>query len=629
MRNKKYKKKRAFAACLSAMILFSSISVTGCSKKSDNNDIQDLTSANSNVDGGSTDGKPADQGSQDAASVQSAYDEYCKELFAESVSVDALSLHYMVAYPENYGIDPNGLGLGEYSYDVFEEDKKISNEELAELETFNYELLNDEQKLTYDSLKFSFNSGLELYNSSYYFDEQLGPTTGIQAQLPILLAEYAFYNKEDIDRYIEVLKAVPDYFGQIAEFEKEKSKAGLFMPDSTAQSIIDQCKTFAEKPEDNFLITDFEDRLKKFVGDDGSTLSDEEIDDYAAKNTDAVKNYVVPAYQTLIDTLSELKGTGKYEGGIANVEGGKEYYERSVQHDCGTTKSIKEIKSLINNVEGRLLGDLTKIVSNNPDAYNNAISNVPEINEKSPEEQLEFLKTAIVKDYPQFPEVNYKVNYVPESLQDFVSPAMYLTPPVDKYDDNVIYINNGGAGSGTDLFTTLAHEGYPGHLYQAVMGHVNGTSDLRKLIGTSGYAEGWAVYVETAAYRYEYDDPDAAAVLQTNNAVTMCLYGLMDIGINYDAWDKEKLGFFLINNFGIEDEETIDSIYDTLSAEPGTYMPYSFGYCEIENMRYNAETALGDKYSLKDFNSFIVNLGEVPYDVLEDKFNEWLAEKLK
>ena len=40
------------------------------------------------------------------------------------------------------------------------------------------------------------------------YTEYLGVTSGIQAQLPILLAEYNFYSKEDIDTYLELLKLI-------------------------------------------------------------------------------------------------------------------------------------------------------------------------------------------------------------------------------------------------------------------------------------------------------------------------------------------------------------------------------------------------------------------------------------
>lgn len=94
-----------------------------------------------------------------------------------------------------------------------------------------------------------------------------------------------------------------------------------------------------------------------------------------------------------------------------------------------------------------------------------------------PDEILETLKGQISKDFPALPKCSYKVKYVPKALEGSLSPAFYLVPPLDRYQDNVIYINGGTRFQNEDLFPTLAHEGYPGHLYQNVYFISNNTCD--------------------------------------------------------------------------------------------------------------------------------------------------------
>ena len=128
-------------------------------------------------------------------------------------------------------------------------------------------------------------------------------------------------------------------------------------------------------------------------------------------------------------------------------------------------------------------------------------------------------------------------------LQEYLSPAFYLTPAIDGYLDNVIYINPAEHYQGLELYTTLAHEGYPGHLYQSVYFQSLSPDPLRSILGTGGYTEGWATYVEMHSYgslepgykgcrhRPEKPRPSAAPGLAS----------LLDIGIHYRGYSLEDV----------------------------------------------------------------------------------------
>lgn len=45
------------------------------------------------------------------------------------------------------------------------------------------------------------------------------------------------------------------------------------------------------------------------------------------------------------------------------------------------------------------------------------------------------------------PDVHYTIENVHESLEDIVSPAFYVTTPIDAYDENSIYLNMGSDGA--------------------------------------------------------------------------------------------------------------------------------------------------------------------------------------
>ena len=196
--------------------------------------------------------------SADVQKVRDAFDKFTDELFTEVVSTDALTLHYELADPSLYDIELGSIDLGiidaVYDPSVME----TEDEEYQRLQEFPYDSLSKSQQVTYDLLDEYYKDSEEIDAEKYfYFSEPLTVPSGQHSLLPILMAEYTFYDKEDVENYITLLEDFPEYFRQIVAFEKAKSDAGLFMSDTMADSVIEGCETFIEDPENNALIEVF------------------------------------------------------------------------------------------------------------------------------------------------------------------------------------------------------------------------------------------------------------------------------------------------------------------------------------------------------------------------------------
>jgi uncharacterized protein (DUF885 family) len=543
------------------------------------------------------------------------FDTFTNRIFTTEVQKDTLTLNYSLANPEKYGITAPKVTLGEYTTDYFKESLVDSENYLASLNKYDYKSLTDAQKLTYDILKEDLS--LEQDSGDFIlYNESLGPTTGIQAQLPVLLAEYNFYDKDDIDTYVKVINCVKDYFGQICAFEKEKSKAGLFMSDEVADSIIDQCEQFIKETKNNYLITIFNDKVSNYEG-----LTKEEIKNYEAANRDAILNNVIPAYQLLIDTLKSLKGTGTNDGGLCKYEKGKAYYEYLLKTNTGSNRSVAELKKMLDSSISSNMLKLNKLMTEDPDLYDEVMNLSYPLTD--PNKILEYLKTAVKKDFPDCPDVKYDVKYVHKSLQEHLSPAMYLVPAIDKYDNNVIYINNNPEYDLSQIFTTIAHEGYPGHMYQTVYFRSKNSNPIRNFLNFGGYSEGWATYVEYYSYHLAGFEENVADFLEANMAANMALYCRLDIGIHYDGWSQSDTAAFL-KGYGITDPDTVKLLYKTMLEEPALYPEYGIGYLEFMDLKNTAQKALGDKFVLKDFHQFILDLGPAQFDIIADRLEAWI-----
>lgn len=549
------------------------------------------------------------------------FDTFTTNLFTTKVQKDTLSLNYSLAHPEKYGITNPEITLGHYTLEEMEKTLLETENDLAQLKKFDYDSLTDEQKLTYDILKSSLS--LELSSGDMLlYHEVLGPTTGLQAQLPVLLAEYNFYTKDDIDTYVKLLPKVYDYFEEICQFEQLKSKAGLFMSDKVADNIIDQCSNFIESTNNNYLIEIFNDKIANFEG-----LTELEKKNYMVMNENAILNDVLPAYRLLIDTLTSLKGTGKNEGGLSNFPKGKEYYEYLFRSNTGSSKPMSEIIKMLDGSLTKNLLKLDNLMTKDTQVYEEAASLSYPLTD--PHEILEYLESAINKDFPTCPKVNYEIKYVHKSLEEHLSPAMYLVPAIDNYENNVIYINKNPEYNLDQIFNTLAHEGYPGHLYQSVYFRNTNPSPIRSLLDFGGYAEGWATYVEYYSYSLAGFNNTLASFMEANMAANMALYCRLDIGINYEGWTLSETADYL-KDFGLTKSTTVDLLYTTMIEEPALYPQYGVGYLEILNLRDKAKEALGDNFNLKEFHTFLLDIGPAQFDIIENRMNTWIKnQKIK
>lgn len=557
--------------------------------------------------------------SSSQSSAQNLFDDYLYELFVKEVKSDSISLNYSLAAPENYGITDSDTTLGEYSVSHMTQNLSVSENYLSRLLSFDYSSLTSEQKLTYDILQDYLNKDLSLGNYTYY-SECLGPTTGIQAQLPILLAEYSFYGKDDIEEYLKLLPCVYDYFKDIAQFEREKSKHGLFMKDAVADQIIAQCEAFINDPEDNFLISYFNEKIHSYEG-----LTPSEISKYKALNKEAVIVYVIPAYELLIKTLKELKGTGTNSAGLYYYPEGQAYYEALAKYKTGSDRSMDQMIDLLETAIDEGIIKLTTLTMQDPtlvDQYY-AFQAFPITD---PGKIIKDLKKDIKKDFPDTAPVQCDIKYVPASLSAYLSPAMYLTPPMDNYKENEIYINGNDKKTLSMIYTTVAHEGYPGHLYQCVYFRSKNPAPIRNVMNFKGYDEGWATYVEMYSYHISGINESLAGFLEANNIIILCMYARADIGIQYEGW-KEKEVVNYITNF-ISDEQKAKQIYARLLEEPAIYLPYAVGYLEIMELRKQAEEQLQDRFVAKDFHKFLLDIGPAPFGIIQDRFNVWLEQKV-
>ena len=558
-------------------------------------------------------------------SEDSQFRSFTREVFQKEVSGSMLTLHYSLADPEKKNIARPAPTLGTVSYDNTASIHQCQ-EYLKKLLSFSYSDLSRENRLTSDMLLLYFHTS-EASLQNGFPEEILSPTLGIQAQLPVLLAEYAFYKEQDISDYLNILVSIEPYFESILQYEQERAHQGYFMSDTTLDRILEQCREFVKDPENNYMLDVFSQKLKEY-----GKFTDPEQNELMNRHKEILLNKVIPAYEKLIIGLNALRGSGKNPMGLAYYKKGQKHYEYLLQTETGCYDSVKKIQQRLYEQLADDTARIQMMLKEQPSLLQKMNAET-DLDTFQPAKALQILQKKSEKDFPALPEtVSPDIRYVHKSMEAYSSPAFYLTPPLDTGSPNVIYINPSSQTSNLELFTTLSHEGFPGHLYQTVYFGSCAPDDIRYLITSSGYVEGWATYVESYGYQYasDYlDDPaasDLTALAWMNRSINLCIYSLMDIGIHYHGWTPDAAASFL-KNFGITNTSVVQEIYQYIVETPGNYLKYYLGYLNFLDLRQKWQDTLGEHFDLKKFHQKILETGPVSFPVLQKYMDQELSEK--
>lgn len=555
-----------------------------------------------------------DFSSAESATASADFDDFLQQFFCNEVSSNTINLHFSLSDPESFGITDYPISLGDLSEEGIAEELARTENYLETLKSFDYSSLTTEQQLTYDLLADSFS--LQIENADLYlYDEPLSPSTGIQSQLPILYEEYTFYDETDITDYLQLIALTDSFFEQIIAFEQKKADAGLFMSDFACDTLISQCEDFASEGENHYLIETFNNRIDAFDG-----LSQQKRESYKIENEKIVLEHVLPAYEHLADALTELLGSGTNEQGLCYFPDGKEYYEYLVYYSTGCSDTIKDIQTMVANERTKVLTEASDLMAEDPELWEKC--DEVSLNNVDSTTTLNRLQSAMLTDFPAPPEVDFTVSYIEECMEDYLAPAFYITAPIDDYHSNSIYINASTDTSDISYFTTLAHEGYPGHLYQTVMSYEAGLSPARCVLNYPGYVEGWATYVEMQSYYYAGLEDSVASLLQKNQSAMLSLYASTDLGIHYDGWSYEDTVQFW-NTYGIRNEDAIRDIYELIVEEPAHYLKYYIGYLQFEELKKTASIKYLRFFDETAFHQAVLAIGPAPFDMIEKYLDDY------
>lgn len=603
------------------------------------------------------------------------FEDFTDALFRYEVTSDSITTAYSIKNPDKWDIPTLEPRITTFSYkDYLKEstdntpDKTLLFVEKC-LSRYDFANLSEDEQLTYSLLKdyIQTNSALSEYS---FYEGLLGSSTGIQTNLPVTLGEYPLRTESDVKIYLELLTQIPAYFEDIISYEKRRLELGYNNAPFVTVSALNSTNTMIAgfQNGDNSFIDTFDERITQI-----ESLSQKDINKYRKLNQHYVEKYIIPSYEMVVDYLKSILSTTKstpqtttdnknkmenskpnnttdYQHrsqtldsnittavdtidtsnilsymdentsyGICTLPKGKDYYSLLTKQTTGSNRPLPELISITEQSLKNALSTVLNTALTNQEAYFYYCEHPLESYYQSPEAILENLSLMIREDYPILSNSpTYEIKTVSDSLAGSLSPAFYMIPTIDDYKNNTIYINplytNEENGN---LFPTLAHEGFPGHLYQTVYFNERDPSNIRQMLNYLGYVEGWATYVEIDSLTfldYPIDDNLLCKLYQSDIIINLALCARIDMGVNYEGWTlADTRAFFEEQGFN---SYYAQDVYAYVVEAPTNYLSYYIGYLEIMDIKDAYQRQELEHYSEKEFHQKLLDVGPADFDTV-------------
>ena len=371
-------------------------------------------------------------------------------------------------------------------------------------------------------------------------------------------------------------------------------------------------------------------------------LSSEQKENYKNSIIEAFENSFIPGVKALRDGLKECKGklAKEDEGYWAAYEDGKDLYLLELDsllglNDFNIDTYIMEVdKALNNSVKEATAAQNTLINKYKIQTYTqleNLMAKV-KIYDGTPEEMLEFLyefaKTIV-------PELSYKPNISVKEMDEASAKvsnavAYYMKSAVDNFENEYITLNPVKLGDSNDVLGTLAHEGYPGHLYAYCSSKKSDLHELSMIMTSTAHGEGWATYVELKLYEYalanttDEKSKDVYKYLIANHKSGFMLETRIDLGIHAQGWGVEEIEN-LLDSLGYSSSYAKE-LYDQLIEMPTTYNAYGYGKYYFMKLHDDAKAVLGKYYNEVEFNEMLLSKGWTNLGELKNTYDEYMTK---
>ena len=552
----------------------------------------------------------------------------------------------MLGRKDRYG------ALDDMSRDAAQRQLAWQQAALAEMKsTFDYDALGGETKLSWDLFAYQVQAAeaADRFSDHGYPFEQMG---GAQSFLPTFLINFHKVDSEaDYIAYVARLREVPNAFTALMDQVKRSAAAGIRPPRFAHEGVIEQAgKVITGAPftagADSALWADAQAKADALVkaGKIDAARATQLKSDARAALVDAVK----PAYAGVVSWFrTDLPNAAVNASGVSTRHpDGAAYYAERLRSSTTTDFTpdqvhrigLDEVKRLRGEMEALkdkvgFKGDLNaffKFVDTDPrfkfpetDAGRQAY-----IDEAT--KAIATIKTQLPKYFGLLPKADLVVKRV-EPFREVAGAAQHYYPSTPDGSRPGIYyahLSDMSAMPIPSLEVIAYHEGLPGHHMQiAIALELEGVPEFRKQANFNAYAEGWGLYSEWLAREMPgtYTDPYSEYGRLTSE-IWRAIRLVVDTGLHSKGWTQQQAVAYMADNSSIP-LPAIEAEVRRYMTWPGQATGYKIGMLKIQELRRDAEAALGDRFDIRGFHDAVLGGGAMPLTLLERRVQQWVESR--
>lgn len=506
-----------------------------------------------------------------------------------------------------YGFEEIEKTWPEYDLDTYLEELKINDEVKAELENYDRDSLSERNKIIYDMLSMSVQDAVtDLDDEAYFYlaNCPLGYYEGEMSSIALVFMFFNLYDELDIQSALNLARTLPEFVDSLVAFEQERQDKGYGMTPREISLAIESYEDLLTK-DYMFIVDDFEEKIMAvdFIDETEKQAVFEEF-------TQLIHDNYPLAFQKAIDGLNNLEVKQGNIDSLADLPQGSQYYKYLVESKTGYTDGDEYLKYL-DDCLNQVVMEFQLLYQTSGDPTGQQAT--PSLPVSDPNEMLLEIRSRMSTDFPELKELNYEMSYLPEGLEELMpnTLAFYKNSSYDDTDEKQVMMLNGRFEDFD--FNTIAHEGYPGHMYQRIYNIEHGIPVIQDLLAPLIYSEGYATYV--ADFAAKYSDKAAYDKMMNLNGV----YGTL-ILLQYEYRINvlnEDVSAEVKEVFGLVTDDDYQQFVDLFTMSPSVYIDYYVGYMQFNDIR-NAYFEKNKNASDLDFHTDLLNLGPMQMNLLKE-----------
>lgn len=519
--------------------------------------------------------------------------------------------------------------------------KALTQSQLKRLAEVDAAALSPAEKLDFDVIRYTresaaavqaFDFGGAGYGPSPYIVSQ---NTGAYQSTPEFLStKHRLETAEDAAAFNSRLAIFATQLDNETDQMRHDAGLGVIPPDFLLDLALVQMTKLRAPAADAPMLKTFAKRLAdKQLGGDAMTAA-----------TEIYTTAVLPALDRQIAAAKELRARATHDAGLWKQHQGDAFYEVALHNTTTTRLSPKEVhqfgldqtrdisarldslmkaqgltKGTVGQRMAALYKDPAQLYANTDAGKVQAIAYC--------NDRLAAIRARLLTVFTRLPPYKFEVRRVPVETEAGAAGAFSQAPALDGSRPGLVYFNlrDSADWPKLELATTVFHEGLPGHQMESGLALANaGLPLIRKTIGFSGYAEGWALYAEQLADEIGmYDDDPLGRLGYLRAQLFRANRCVVDTGLHHYRWSRERAIAYFVESNGDTPGSAAREV-ERYCSTPGQACSYKLGHSVFTKLRTDAKAKQGARFDIKAFHDAVLGCGRVPLDILEQVGRRWI-----